>query len=107
MINWSRVNELREEVGQEDFDEVVTLFLSEVEERLEEMIIAARNSEDDMHFLKGSALNLGFVQLAELCQKGETMASSGSAPTITAEEIIAVYTESKTHFLQQEARHVA
>ena len=36
MIDWSRVNELRDEVGAEDFEEVVELFLEEVEEVIEE-----------------------------------------------------------------------
>ncbi|WP_442970022.1 hypothetical protein [Roseovarius sp. ZX-A-9] len=31
MIDWSRVAELRSEIGAEDFDEVVELFLEEVE----------------------------------------------------------------------------
>ena len=30
MIDWQRVNELRDEVGAEDFEEVVDLFLEEV-----------------------------------------------------------------------------
>ena len=29
MIDWARVSELRDEVGAEDFDEVVELFLEE------------------------------------------------------------------------------
>ena len=32
MIDWNRVAALREEVGAEDFDEVVELFLQEVDE---------------------------------------------------------------------------
>jgi len=34
LVNWEKVNELCNEVGQEDFDEVVELFLEEVEETL-------------------------------------------------------------------------
>ena len=32
MIDWARVSELRDEVGAEDFEEVVQLFLAEVED---------------------------------------------------------------------------
>ena len=32
MIDWNRISTLRDEVGAEDFDEVVELFLDEVEE---------------------------------------------------------------------------
>ena len=35
MIDWSRVEELRDKIGAEDFDEVVELFLSEVEDRID------------------------------------------------------------------------
>ena len=34
MIDWARVSELRDEVGAEDFDEVVELFLEEVDEAI-------------------------------------------------------------------------
>ena len=34
MIDWARVSELRHEVGAEDFDEVVELFLEEVDEAI-------------------------------------------------------------------------
>ena len=32
MIDWARVSELRDEVGPEDFEEVLHLFLEEVED---------------------------------------------------------------------------
>ena len=34
MIDWARVSERRDEVGEEDFDEVVELFLEEVDEAI-------------------------------------------------------------------------
>ena len=34
MIDWARVSELRDEVGEGDFDEVVELFLEEVDEAI-------------------------------------------------------------------------
>ena len=58
MIDWDRLKELRDEVGAEDFDEVVELFLDEVEGVMDRL----RDSpdvdtlEEDLHFLKGSAL---------------------------------------------------
>lgn len=109
MIDWVRVNELREEVGEEDFDEVVTLFLSEVEERLEEMMSATteRNLEEDMHFLKGSALNLGFVDVAALCQQAESMAAADEITTISAADVNKTYQASKRHFLDAERSNAA
>lgn len=100
MIDWSRVEELREEVGAEDFDEVVTLFLSEVEERLAGFEATAQASviEEDMHFLKGSALNLGFSDLAKFCGKGEALAARGETME-KIEQVSEVYQKSKTVFL--------
>ncbi len=72
MIDWSRVTTLREEVGAEDFDEVVELFLEEVDDvvaRLESGPAHDTLSED-LHFLKGSAMSLGFRQFSALCQAG-------------------------------------
>ena len=63
MIDWSRVDDLRDEVGDEDFREVVDLFLDEVDEVIERMKHHPTHSsiEKDLHFLKGSSLNLGFA----------------------------------------------
>ena len=79
MIDWSRVEELRDEIGAEDFDEVVELFLSEVEDRIDLALTKAESEsfEEDLHFLKGSALNLGFDQFAQLCDAGEQQAANG------------------------------
>ena len=78
MIDWSRVEGLRDEIGAEDFDEVVELFLSEVEDRIDVALTKAESEsfEGDLHFLKGSALNLGFDQFAQLCGAGEQQAAN-------------------------------
>jgi len=62
MIDWNRVDELRTEVGPEDFIEVVDLFLEEVDEIIDRFRNGAQeeNLEETLHFLKGSALNIGF-----------------------------------------------
>ena len=79
MIDWDRVRELRSEIGPDDFDEVVSLFIEEADGAI------ARLSPDggatalaaDLHFLKGAALNLGFASLSALCQSGERRAGAG------------------------------
>ena len=55
MISWERVNELRNEIGAEDFQEVVELFLEEVEEVIERLRQTPdpTSYEADLHFLKG------------------------------------------------------
>ena len=101
MIDWNRVTELREEIGAEDFGEVVEIFLEEVEDEITNLHGQAdkNNLESTLHFLKGSALNLGFSQFSALCQKGETSAGAGAGDDIDLAEIISCYDASKSEFL--------
>lgn len=101
MIDWVRVQELREEVGPEDFDEVVELFLEEVEENLTAITscLAPQDMEEVLHALKGSALSLGFADLAALCQQGETTAAAGTNDGIVPSDIVTLYQTSKLEFL--------
>lgn len=100
MINWDRVEELRDEIGAEDFAEVVELFLEEVEQVIDKLSRAPDMNTlgDDLHFLKGSALNLGFRGFSGLCQTGETAASEGKAEAVDIGEILASYAASKEVF---------
>lgn len=103
MIQWSRVEELCDEVGQDDFGEVVELFLEEVED----VIARLRDTPDrgqleqDLHFLKGSALSLGFERFSSLCQDGEQKSASGQADAVDLGQIIKIFEQSK-HLFQAE-----
>ena len=103
MINWDRVIELRDEIGADDFQEVVDLFLDEVEATLAGLQEATAVSEVEsiLHFLKGSALNLGFSGLAALCQAGESAAAQGDVSQVDREEVLRLYTASKSEFIAQ------
>lgn len=99
MIDWNRVTELRQEIGAEDFAEVVALFLEEADEVIGRLalICGAKPLENALHFLKGSALNLGFTDLAELCQDGERLASAGDS-AVDVVTVATCYATSKTTF---------
>lgn len=101
LINWDKVGELRDEVGAEDFDEVVDLFLEEVEETISLLGTDGRSVEHDLHFLKGSALNLGFAQFSELCRAGESAAAAGQADTVDLNAVVTSYGASKDVFLAE------
>ncbi|MEO8529923.1 MAG: Hpt domain-containing protein [Deltaproteobacteria bacterium] len=75
-ISWARVDELKSEVGADDFAELCEVFLSEVEDGLARLDFVAGMAalERDLHFLKGSALNIGLAEFAALCGAGETAA---------------------------------
>lgn len=99
MIDWERVKELRGEIGAEDFTEVVEMFLEEADEAVKRLTpaLSAKAMEADLHFLKGAALNLGFVALCTLCQDGERRASAGST-AVDLKTVIQVYSDSKAAF---------
>ena len=105
MIDWGRVRDLRNDMGAEDFDEVAGLFTAEVEETLAALDPAAPAGDlaRQLHALKGSALNLGFADLARLCAAAEMQARAGQAAAVPVPEIRAIYRASKTAFLAGEA----
>jgi HPt (histidine-containing phosphotransfer) domain-containing protein len=101
MIDWTRVNDLREEIGDDSFAEVVELFLDEVEEVVMRLAAAPYpgSYEQDLHFLKGSAWNLGFASFGALCQDGERQAARGQAAAIDIRAVIDSYAASKALFI--------
>ena len=101
MIKWARVAELREEVGEEDFAEVVALFLDEVEGVLDRLRKRpARDSlEGDLHFVKGSALTLGFRSLSDICLAGERRARAAQYDQIDIPRVLETYAASKAEFI--------
>ncbi|MFN3937592.1 MAG: Hpt domain-containing protein [Gemmobacter sp.] len=99
MIDWDRVRALREEIGQDGFEEVVEMFLDEVDAAVArlEAVGSSAALEEDLHFLKGCALNLGFEQLALLCQQAER--SAGAAAAVDVGAVIGSYRAARAAFL--------
>lgn len=106
MIDWDRVNELRDEIGAEDLADVVSVFLDEADEVMARLLtgIPPAQMEAQLHFLKGSALNLGLRDLADLCQEGEKRAAAGSETPVDLPRLGTLYEASKTAFLGAMAR---
>ncbi|MFN3210447.1 MAG: Hpt domain-containing protein [Roseovarius sp.] len=102
MIDWTRITLLRQEIGPADFEEVVEIFLEEVETELAALHANATPDtlEARLHFLKGSALNLGFTDFSELCRKGEITAARGAVATVDIAPIVDSYSRSKSEFLR-------
>lgn len=101
MIDWARVSELRDEVGAEDFEEVVHLFLEEVEDVVSRLQHGADSQtlEADLHFLRGSALNLGFSSFSKICLDAEQHAASGAATSEEVSEVLFAFFNSKAEFI--------
>ena len=100
MIDWKRVADLRDEIGAEDFEEVVPIFLEEVSGVIDALRAGPDLSrlEEDLHFLKGSALNLGFEAFSTICSAGEKAAAAGMAASVDVTEVLACFDASKTTF---------
>lgn len=73
MIDKSRIQELRDDIGEDDLAEVIALFCGEIDDLLANLETVDRAGYPDrIHFLKGSALNIGLNALGELCRAEET-----------------------------------
>lgn len=101
MIDWSRVEELRDEIGEDGLAEVVGLFLEEVEEAL-----LGLNHDDpprtlaaQIHFLKGCAWNLGFREFGAVCHDCERAALDGRCDGASVGGLRDCYARSRVAFL--------
>ncbi len=109
MIDWKRVRELRNEIGEADFSEVVDLFLEEVEEVVERLNGPSPNLgglEQDLHFLKGSALSFGFVDFSGLCCEGERKSAAGQAGDVDVGQVVDGYYQARDRFLKEMPVHL-
>ena len=99
MIDWDRVAELRSEIGAEGFAEVLDLFLDEVENVVMNLGKKPGKLGEELHFLKGSAWNLGFRDFGAACQDGERRCAAGKAETVDVTAVIECYGRSKEVFM--------
>ncbi len=104
MIDWVQVRQLQADVGAEDMDEVVELFLDEVDEAMENLeaeydAMVFNDRSAAFHFLKGCASNLGFKTFADQCSQGEEVTKAGSEPDFKVADLVQLYASSKASFL--------
>jgi histidine phosphotransfer protein HptB len=85
LIDWDRLMSLRDDIGEEDFADVVLVFFTEMEAKLAELSEdAGRVDADAFHFLRGGAANLGFVVMAAACAEAEAACRAGRRPDLPA-----------------------
>jgi histidine phosphotransfer protein HptB len=109
VIDWTRISVLRAEIGDDDLHEVIDLFLEETDEviaRLDDGVDVSE-LESLLHFLKGSALNLGFCDLAEICQDGERKAANADGGSVDLHKVIDLYCASRKAFKDGLSPHLA
>lgn len=109
MIDWARVEELRGEVGEDAFDEVLDLFLEEVDEAMGRLDAnaTADSLAADLHFVRGSALNLGLKDFCTICRGLELQLAEGEAVDLAP--LLDAYAESKATLVAEAkgARRIA
>lgn len=82
-VDWDRLNELRADIGEEDFADVAMLFVAELQETLDKLT-PDKATTADFHFLRGSAANLGFVTLVDACSSAEAACNASKVPDVDA-----------------------
>jgi HPt (histidine-containing phosphotransfer) domain-containing protein len=101
MIDWKRVEDLRAEIGADSFAEVADMFLEEAEQAVRALTegLPVDEIEGQLHFLKGSALNLGLADLASICQDGERKAAAGYGALVDLTKVARTYQASRALLL--------
>lgn len=82
-VDWDRLNELKADIGDEDFADVAMLFVTELQDTLS-ALTPEHAAAHDFHFLRGSASNLGFMSLVSACSTAEAACASGQRPDVDA-----------------------
>lgn len=96
-MNWNRLDELRHEVGDDALGEVLALFLEETDDMAGRLggVFDPATLADDLHFMKGAALNLGFDALADACRAGEAALAATGAESVDIAAILDSYATAK------------
>ena len=85
VVDWDRINELRGDIGEEDFADLAILFVSELHETITRLVTQPDSvTEADFHFLRGGASNLGFQSVVDACTSAEEACLNGQSPNIEA-----------------------
>ncbi|MGS4945245.1 Hpt domain-containing protein [Meridianimarinicoccus sp. RP-17] len=103
-MDWNRLDELRTEVGADALGEVLALFLEETDDMA--MRLAGGGDPatlgDDLHFMKGAALNLGFDVLADACRAAETALRADGPAAVDVAAILDSYAAAKAELHARE-----
>jgi histidine phosphotransfer protein HptB len=93
LIDWDHLMSLRDDIGEEDFADVVLVFFAEMDAKLADLAAdPARADADAFHFLRGGAANLGFLAMADACATAEAACRAGLEPDLDA--VIAAFSDS-------------
>ncbi|MDF1854970.1 Hpt domain-containing protein [Pseudooceanicola sp.] len=105
MIDWSKAHELIAEIGPDDFIEVAKLFLSDADDVVDALLPDEALARQ-LHYLRGSAVTMGFTAVAALCQQGEATIDGQRLDEIDLGEIARTYWKSRQIYLEELPRRL-
>ena len=71
LVNRKRLGELKEEIGHDEFGEVIEIFVEECDSAAAQLAEGVGEEVGPvLHFLRGAAMNLGLDALAAACLEG-------------------------------------
>ncbi len=96
LIDQARLAALKDDVGHEVFAEVLEMSVEELDEAMD-----ALDPPDaaKLHFLKGSALNVGMVSFSDLCADAESSKKANPASAVDTKTLHSLYASSRTELL--------
>lgn len=100
MIDWNRVIELRDELGADEAAPIFDMILQEVEAQLSGLHAQPGPLADDLHMLRGLAVNLGFVDFCALCLHAEQQLARDEGFDLGPAALRASFGHSKQLFLR-------
>ncbi|MBQ0716132.1 MAG: Hpt domain-containing protein [Sulfitobacter litoralis] len=100
LIDWEQITLLNDAVGPNAFEEIIVVFFLEVEEAKYKLRDSrpTKTTRDTLHFVKGSALSLGFIAFSEYCLRAEKELALGNPMQPVLEDLFMIYEESKLQF---------
>lgn len=98
MIDWQHIKELEADLGADAFPDLVVVFLDEISEAVQAIEPPATPSEAQMHFLKGTALTLGFTDLGNRASDAETTLRNDPNAKLDLDELQSAYQSELAEF---------
>ena len=101
LVNRKRLGELKEEIGHDEFGEVIEIFVEECDSAAAQLAEGVGEEVGPvLHFLRGAAMNLGLDALAAACLEGERAAGRGESGRVDGPAIAALYDASRKALLE-------
>lgn len=101
MLDWTRISELQDDLGEDGFAEMSELFLQEIATILDQLIpeSAVTTWESQLHMIKGCALNMGLGALAGYAAQLEQNAHQTLAWDAEIVRLRDLFADSRQEFL--------